>query len=87
MKLVLAIISSLMLFGCSEESSESQGVEHRCSEPRPEICTMEYDPVDGLLDSGEWKSFPNACGACSNPEVIGYKQPDQNSDMQKITPP
>lgn len=54
-----------------------------CEEPRPEMCTMDYRPVCALRDTGircvttpcdsaEWKTYSNACSACSDKDVIGF---------------
>ena len=67
--LVLAVTS----FGCSSINVEDDLTE--CTEPRPEICTMDYTPVCGLQRvSGveQWKTFSNACTACSDSSVIAY---------------
>ena len=42
-----------------------------CAEPRPQACTMEYIPVCGHRYDGERKTYPNACSACSDPDVAG----------------
>jgi hypothetical protein len=55
-----------------------------CEAPRPEICTREYQPVCALrdaegrcaalpCDSAAWRTYPNACEACSDPRVLGYR--------------
>jgi hypothetical protein len=47
-----------------------------CSDPRPQMCTMQYDPVCARLGSGDtaaWKSYSNGCTACSNPAVSAYR--------------
>ncbi|MBW2542241.1 MAG: hypothetical protein JRF15_09135 [Deltaproteobacteria bacterium] len=55
-----------------------------CADPRPEMCTQEYLPVCGLRDTGircvttpcdshEWKTYSNACTACSDPKVLRYR--------------
>ena len=50
-----------------------------CEEPRPEICTMHYEPVCGVLEGGGSKTYANACVACSDPVVTGYiKSPCAN---------
>lgn len=43
-----------------------------CEEPRPQICTREFRPVCGLQASGQYKTFPAACDACSKKEVSSY---------------
>ena len=38
---------------------------------------MDYTPVCGLRNVAgkeEWKTYSNACSACSNPAVTGYKK-------------
>jgi hypothetical protein len=55
-----------------------------CDDPRPEMCTREYRPVCGARDTGvrcvttpcpstEWKTYGNACTACSDPKVEGHR--------------
>lgn len=49
----------------------------RCTEPRPEICTMDYTPVCGLQrvsGTEQWKTYSNACTACSDSSVTGYRK-------------
>ncbi len=43
-----------------------------CKAPRPEMCTREYRPVCGLFADGTFKTFGNACTACSNENVVRY---------------
>ena len=38
---------------------------------------MDYTPVCGLRNVAgkeEWKTYSNACSACSNPTVTGYQK-------------
>ena len=53
----------------------------QCTEPRPEICTMDYTPVCATIDNGtrcattpcestETATYANACSACADPAVI-----------------
>lgn len=44
-----------------------------CEEPRPQICTQEYDPVCGMLKDGGVKTGSTGCTSCSDHEVVGYK--------------
>lgn len=54
-----------------------------CAEPRPEVCTAQYDPVCATRDTGircvttpcpstERKTMGNACSACSDPKVVSW---------------
>jgi len=43
-----------------------------CLDPRPEMCTMDYVPVCGKRGD-EWKTYSNACSACSDAEVSGFR--------------
>ena len=65
--------------GCSTPppTASSGDVAHAlivCEEPRPEICTMHYDPVCGALEGGSTKTYSNACAACSDRAVTGYTE-------------
>ena len=55
-----------------------------CKSPRPEVCTREYRPVCAQRDTGircvtapcpssEWVTLGNACSACSELKVLGYR--------------
>ena len=43
-----------------------------CTEPRPEICTMQYDPVCARMKDGRRETYANDCSACSDQLVMGY---------------
>ena len=43
-----------------------------CEEPRPQICTREYNPVCGSFKDGSTKTGSTGCTSCSDPEVVGY---------------
>ena len=55
------------------ETGGSDDALTRCRAPRPEACTMHYDPVCGILRSGAEKTYSNGCAACSDHEVSGYR--------------
>ena len=69
------LLLSAMTFGCSATSADKEIII--CTEPRPEVCTMDYTPVCGLRNVAgeeEWKTYSNACSACSDPIVSGYRK-------------
>jgi hypothetical protein len=54
-----------------------------CTNPRPQLCTMDHRPVCATRDTGircvsapcpstEKRTYSNGCGACSDPKVYGY---------------
>jgi hypothetical protein len=47
----------------------------QCTDPRPQVCTMDYTPVCATLEeTAEMATYANACGACADINVI-YHQP------------
>lgn len=44
---------------------------HSCPDPRPQACTMDYNPVCGVTGK-ETETFANGCTACSEGKVKGY---------------
>lgn len=44
-----------------------------CPEQRPEMCTMQYDPVCATLSDGVRKTYSSDCTACADTNVVGYK--------------
>lgn len=55
-----------------------------CTEPRPEVCTQQYLPVCAKKDTGircvttpcpstENVTYSNACSACADKKVYGYR--------------
>jgi len=43
-----------------------------CEEPRPQVCTNEYNPVCANYNDGSKKTGSTGCTSCSDPEVVGY---------------
>lgn len=45
-----------------------------CTDTRPQVCTMDYTPVCGQRKNGNPMTYSNGCTACSDDEVIGYRE-------------
>jgi len=45
-----------------------------CTDPRPQICTMDYRPVCAQLSDGTFKTYSNGCTGCSDPAVIEHRE-------------
>lgn len=84
MRRPLAVILVLVLAGCGAsqpsapppppepESVPAQSPEVRCASPRPQVCTMEYDPVCARLQGGGVSVYSSPCNACADDAVTGY---------------
>lgn len=82
MKSNLALFATAAFFvaslaGCANSPAKDgradTGIEYTaCTEPRPEICTMEYDPVCGQMADGQRKTYASDCSACGDQLVEGY---------------
>lgn len=78
---LLPIISlGLLLVGCATNNDEKIDLNEPgaldlilCQEPRPQICTREYDPVCATLKDGSTSTGATGCTSCSDTEVVGYK--------------
>ncbi|MAZ89784.1 MAG: hypothetical protein CL693_19280 [Cellvibrionaceae bacterium] len=75
MKCFVLMGLSLLCFGCAVNSdSDSAQSMTRCTEPRPQMCTMDYRPVCGMSAEGQQKTYSNGCGACSNALVDSWRE-------------
>lgn len=67
------VVLIMLLAGCASGAPPAlpEGMVE-CHTPRPQVCTMEYDPVCAVLDDGERKQYANGCSACGDAAVTGY---------------
>ncbi|MGB5275568.1 MAG: hypothetical protein WBO73_14365 [Gammaproteobacteria bacterium] len=73
--LTTVLLISATAVGCSTSKTTDDLIP--CTEPRPEVCTMDYNPVCAtrqLSGIERWKTYSNACTACSDVTVIGYRK-------------
>ncbi len=71
----------LVLAGCSTPASQpapavplAPGPVTSCTDPRPQVCTMEYAPVCASLAVGGFRTYASGCNACADEAVSGYQQ-------------
>lgn len=67
--LPVVLLVTLVLVGCA---TREQTAITACTEPRPTVCTREYYPVCGQLESGEWQDYASPCNACAHDAVAAY---------------
>jgi len=53
-------------------SSLQQAKPMNCTDPRPQLCTMDYRPVCAKKSDGTYRTYANGCGACSDSDVVEY---------------
>lgn len=68
MRSVSATVLLILLTACAAQP-EADAV---CTEPRPQVCTMEFRPTCAVLSSGGSKEFASPCTACADKTVTGY---------------
>lgn len=67
MRSVVVVLALFALAGCAQVSDLPADAQP-CDEPRPEFCTMEYNPVCG----SDGETHGNGCTACSDADVEYY---------------
>lgn len=73
-RVVIPTAALAVLLGCtSAPDDRPDPTWSSCPEPRPEICTREYDPVCARHSDGRWQTHSTGCTACSDADVIGYR--------------
>jgi len=77
---LLLVSLSLLSIACATTVDEKSNINEPgaldlilCEEPRPQICTREYNPVCGTLQDGSTKTGSTGCTSCSDSDVVGYK--------------
>ena len=67
------LLCLMLLPGCAAQPRLPADA-HPCTEPRPQACTMDYRPVCALHRDGRWHTAGNACSACGDATVLGWRQ-------------
>ena len=77
--IALLICPCLTLTGCSTipDTEKVKSTESKitvCTEPRPQICTLQYQPVCATKKDGTEKTYATGCTACSDKQVVNYRE-------------
>ena len=64
---------ALATAGCTHTGTVEKDSITACTDPRPQICTMQYDPVCGTLDDGSEQTYSTDCTACSDAAVTQHR--------------
>jgi len=68
------LLSSLMvLAGCNSAPSAPVITGTQCTDPRPQVCTMEYAPVCASLSKGGTADYSSGCNACADDAVVSFE--------------
>ena len=68
MRFYVVMVLFGLLSACASEPLDTIA----CTDPRPQVCTMEFAPACAVLASGVRKEFASPCSACADPAVTGY---------------
>jgi hypothetical protein len=66
MRIFLGLAISVLLAGCMSQPEVSGSA---CPEPRPQVCTMEYNPTCAVLADGSQQEYSSPCNACADDAV------------------
>jgi len=76
-----AAVAMLFLLSACAAGPERQGDNaletpsdlQQCTEPRPQICTLEYRPTCGFDAETIGTDYASPCNACADAAVVGYR--------------
>jgi hypothetical protein len=66
-----ACVVALLVLLSACATSQPQAITP-CTEPRPMVCAMEFNPTCAVLADGGRKEFASPCTACADPAATGY---------------
>jgi len=71
----ISVFLGVVLVGaCQNQAAKFEEIDNLCPDPRPQVCTMNYLPVCGVLKGDSEKTYANACSACSDERVVGTNE-------------
>ncbi len=70
---LLLLLSLGACAGGQANSVVTGGDQVACTDPRPQVCSMDYTPVCAQLQNGQEKTYSNACSSCADVNVQSYR--------------
>ncbi len=68
------VLAAALLLGACAAGPEAPSLVTVCETPRPQVCTMEYDPVCAQLVAGGVETYSSPCNACADDAVSGFQR-------------
>lgn len=62
----------ILITACASPEPVDTSPLVQCSDPRPQVCTMEYAPACATLKAGGQKEYASGCNACADDAVASY---------------
>lgn len=72
MRIVWACAALLVLAGCASKPPAPTLPMTQCPATRPQVCTMQYEPVCAQRDKGGLREYASGCNACADESVQAY---------------
>ena len=73
MRMLTVVALGLLLSACNGTvTSETSSGGVACVDPRPQVCTMEYNPVCAVVIDGTNKQYSSPCNACADDAAKSY---------------
>jgi Kazal-type serine protease inhibitor-like protein len=71
---IFCLMGSMAIAAQQSNEPNDENKQTVCTDPRPQVCTMDYRPVCAQLEDTSFKTYSNGCTACSDPRVKFYEE-------------
>ena len=71
---IFCLMGSMAIADQQSNEPKSENKQTVCTDPRPQVCTMDYRPVCAQMEDGSSKTYANGCTACSDQLVTTYEE-------------
>ena len=71
MRIAAGLTAVFLLSACASQAPEATTTA--CQDPRPQVCTLQYEPTCAVLAGGERKEYASPCNACADDQVTAFE--------------